>query len=461
MGERVLSRIVAVSNRVAVGSKSSGGLAVGVLAALEEYGGVWFGWNGEVVNGAVPDPAIEQRGKVTYATMPLGRGDFDDYYNGFSNNILWPLFHFQLGMFRYDRRQFEAYCRVNALFARKLAPLLEPGDLIWVHDYHLILLAAELRRLGVEQPIGFFLHVPFPCLDVLRALPPYQSLLRALCAYDVVGFQTQRDLRSFEENLAQQDFGGVLIGDRRTRAKGRPVRADVFPIGIDVEGIGELAGKAVETAPIERMIKSLRDRQLVIGVDRLDYSKGLPERFRAYERVLEEHESLRGEVVFMQIAPPSRTGVRAYVEIRQQLEQTAGNINGRYAEMDWVPIRYLNRKYSRRTLMGLFRIARVAVVTPLRDGMNLVAKEFVAAQDPQDPGSLVLSTLAGAARELDAATLVNPYDIEEVADGIMRAMQMPLEERCERHEAMLRALKRNDITRWRTRFVETLGAAAG
>jgi trehalose 6-phosphate synthase len=177
--------------------------------------------------------------------------------------------------------------------------------------------------------------------------------------------------------------------------------------------------------------------------------------------VLEEHESLRGEVVFMQIAPPSRTGVRAYVEIRQQLEQTAGNINGRFAEMDWVPIRYLNRKYSRRTLMGLFRIARVAVVTPLRDGMNLVAKEFVAAQDPQDPGSLVLSTLAGAARELDAATLVNPYDIEEVADGIMRAMQMPLEERCERHEAMLRALKRNDITRWRTRFVETLGAAAG
>ena len=455
-----MSRVVAVSNRVAVGANSSGGLAVGVLAALEEYGGVWFGWDGEVVEGDVPDPRIERRVKVTYATMPLNQQDFDDYYNGFSNNILWPLFHFQLGMFRYDRRQFDAYCRVNTLFARRLAPLLEPGDLIWVHDYHLILLAAELRRLGIEQPIGFFLHVPFPGVDVLRALPPYESLLRALCAYDVVGFQTQRDLRSFEENLAQQDFGGVLISDRRTRSQGRSVRADVFPIGIDVGGIGELAGEAAGTTPIKRMHKSLRGRRLVIGVDRLDYSKGLPERFRAYERVLEEHEKLRGQLVFMQIAPPSRTGVRAYVEIRQQLEQTAGNINGRYAEMDWVPIRYLNRNYSRRTLMGLLRISRVAAVTPLRDGMNLVAKEYVAAQDPGDPGSLVLSTLAGAARELDAAILVNPYDIEQVAEGILQAIEMPLDERRERYRAMLAALERNDITRWRKRFIETLEAAA-
>ncbi|MBA3562501.1 MAG: trehalose-6-phosphate synthase [Gammaproteobacteria bacterium] len=451
-----MSRIIAVSNRVPVGGKSSGGLAVGVLAALEEYGGVWFGWNGEIVDGDMPDPEIERRGRVTYATLPLNRQDFDDYYNGFSNNILWPLFHFQLGVFSYDRRQFEAYCRVNALFARKLAPLIEPGDLIWVHDYHLILLASELRRAGIEQPIGFFLHVPFPGVDVLRALPPYQAMLRGLCAYDVVGFQTQRDLRSFEENIAQQDFGDAMLADRRVGSKGCDVHADVFPIGIDVAGIKRLAQEAVGTPPIARMADSLHGRQLVIGVDRLDYSKGLPERFRAYERLLEQNTDLRGELVFMQIAPPSRTGVRAYVEIREELEQTAGNINGRYAEMDWMPIRYLNRKYSRRTLMGLLRIARVAVVTPLRDGMNLVAKEYVAAQDPENPGALVLSTLAGAARELDDATLVNPYDIEDVSEGIMQAIAMPLAERRERHRAMIEALERNDITRWRTRFVDAL-----
>ncbi|MGH8495007.1 MAG: alpha,alpha-trehalose-phosphate synthase (UDP-forming) [Gammaproteobacteria bacterium] len=451
-----MSRIVAVSNRVAVGGESSGGLAVGVLAALEEYGGVWFGWNGKIVEGEMPDPEIEQRGRVTYATLPLNRQDFEDYYNGFSNNILWPLFHFQLGVFSYDRRQFNAYCRVNALFARKLAPLIRPGDLIWVHDYHLILLASELRRAGIEQPIGFFLHVPFPGVDVLRALPPYQALLRGLCAYDVVGFQTQRDLRSFEENITQRDFGDAMLADRRVGSKGCDVHADVFPIGIDVTGIARLSKEAVSTSPIKRMLKSLGKRRLIIGVDRLDYSKGLPERFRAYERLLEHNADQRGELVFMQIAPPSRTGVRAYVEIRRQLEQTAGNINGRYAEMDWMPIRYLNRKYSRRTLMGLFRISRAAVVTPLRDGMNLVAKEYVAAQDPENPGSLVLSTLAGAARELEAATLVNPYDIEDVAEGIMQAISMPLEERRERHRAMLEVLQRNDITTWRTRFVEAL-----
>ena len=265
-----MSRIVAVSNRVAVDGKSSGGLAVGVLAALEEYGGVWFGWNGEIVRGEMPDPKIEQRGRVTYATLPLNRHDFEDYYNGFSNNILWPLFHFQLGVFSYDRRQFDAYCRVNALFARKLAPLIQPGDLIWVHDYHLILLASELRRAGIEQPIGFFLHVPFPGVDVLRALPPYQALLRGLCAYDVVGFQTQRDLRSFEENISQRDFGDAMLADRRMGSKGCDVHADVFPIGIDVAGIARLSMEAVSTSPIKRMLKSLGERQLIIGVDRLD-----------------------------------------------------------------------------------------------------------------------------------------------------------------------------------------------
>jgi trehalose 6-phosphate synthase len=454
-----VTRLIAVSNRVAVPSASSepaGGLAVGILAALEEYGGVWFGWNGKTTHGEPGDPKLEQDGKITYATIDLNERAYELYYNGFSNTSLWPICHYLLNFFRFDRREYDEYRRVNSLFARKLIPLLQPDDLIWVHDYHLIPLASELRRAGVRQPIGFFLHVPFPDIEMLRVLPVYRQLIRSLAAYDVVGFQTARDRRAFETALWELDGRGIEHADRRKGDTKRGLRTDVFPIGIDVEGCQQLAIDAVSTAHVRRMVEHLHNRDLIIGVDRLDYSKGLSERFDAIERLFDNYPANRNQVSYIQIAPTTRSGVRAYDDIRNKLEQTTGRINGKFADIDWVPIRYLNRAYDRPTLMGFFRQATVGLVTPLRDGMNLVAKEFLASQDPDDPGVLVLSTLAGAANELTDAVLINPYDIDGVADGIHTALSMPQGERRERHQGMIEGLKRNDITAWRTRFVDAL-----
>ncbi len=454
-----MTRLVAVSNRVAqptTGAKSAGGLAVGVLSALQEYGGVWFGWSGKTINGEPGDPRTEQVGNITYATIDLNDAAFDKYYNGFSNTSLWPVCHYLLGFFRFDRREYDEYRRVNALFARKLLPLLKPDDVIWVHDYHLIPLAAELRRAGVENPIGFFLHVPFPDIEVLRVLPVYTQLLRCMCAYDVIGFHTPGDLASFNEAVNQDEIGGIESADRRNNNHMRHVQADVFPIGIDVDDCYQLATTASQSDNTQRMIHHLHDRNLIIGVDRLDYSKGLEERFRAIERLFQNYPENRGQVSYIQIAPKTRAGVRAYDDIRHTLEQATGEINGEFADIDWIPIRYLNRAFDRPTLMEFFHAAKVGLVTPIRDGMNLVAKEFVASQDPEDPGVLVLSRMAGAAHELTDAVLVNPYDIDGVADGIQTALRMPLGERRERHAGMISVLKRNDITAWRTRFVDAL-----
>jgi trehalose 6-phosphate synthase len=454
-----MTRLIAVSNRVAKPSgdnKSAGGLAVGVNAALEEYGGLWFGWNGKTIQGEPGDPRLEKDGKVTYATIDLNENSYELYYNGFSNTSLWPVCHYLLGFYRYDQREYDEYRNVNALFAGKLLPLLQPDDVIWVHDYHLIPLAAELRRAGVTQPIGFFLHVPFPDIEVFRVLPVYQQLLRALCAYDVVGFHTQRDLRSFEEAVTQIEIGGIDRADRRKSNPERTAQAGVFPIGIDVPSCRQLAVQAIQTRSVARMTHGLHQRSLIIGVDRLDYSKGLEERFRAVEMLFENYPENRNQVSYIQIAPATRSGIRAYMDIRHELEQAAGRINGKFAEVDWVPIRYLNRSFERSTLMGFFREAAVGLVTPVRDGMNLVAKEFVAAQDPDNPGALVLSMMAGAADELTDAILVNPYDIDGVADGIHLALSMPLGERQERYQGMIEVLSRNDITAWRTRFMEAL-----
>jgi len=455
-----MSRLIAVSNRVAIPKKGkvAGGLAVGVLAALEEHGGVWFGWSGRTRQESC-EPAVETRGRVTYATIDLNEEDLDGYYNGFSNNSLWPLFHYLLGFFSFRRSQYNAYCRVNELFARKLKSLVKPDDVIWVHDYHLIPLAAELRRAGVRNPIGFFLHVPFPSFNVLRSLPPHEHILRCMSAYDVVGFQTQTDLSSFEGCMRQPEIDGRLLGDGQIEAYGRVFKADVFPIGVDVDACQSLAMQNLDDRRVQRLTSSLRERKLILGVDRLDYSKGLELRFRAFEELLTKYPTNRGAVVFMQIAPPTRAGVRAYDDIREELERAAGNINGRFAEMDWAPIRYLNRGYSRGVLMSLFRLTHIGLVTPIRDGMNLVAKEYVAAQNPSDPGVLVLSTLAGAARELTEAVLINPYDREGMADGIQTALEMRVEERRERHQSMIEVLRRNDIHRWCGRFVDALRAA--
>jgi trehalose 6-phosphate synthase len=455
-------RLVVVSNRVAMaepGGKSTGGLAVGILAALKRSGGIWFGWSGEVTDETPAAAEIVESRDITYGTLDLARKDYDQYYNGFANRVLWPLFHYRAGLIDFQRADFSGYLRVNEQFARHLAPLLKPGDVVWVHDYHLMPLGAALRELGVEQPIGFFLHTPFPAAEVLRMLPPHAKLMRALCTYDLVGFQTEIDLNGFRDYITRY-AGGQMMASGEVAAFGRRLRAAAFPIGIDVDAIAEQAAESVDGRQMKRLTESLSERALILGVDRLDYSKGLLERFKAFERLLQLFPETRGRVTYMQIAPPTRSEVPEYLQIRRSLEAAAGHINGRFAEFDWTPVRYLNKTFNQRTLSGFLRHARVGLVTPMRDGMNLVAKEYVAAQDPNDPGVLVLSCFAGSARELEDAVLVNPLDIDGVAEAIHDALAMPLAERVERCRAMMATLRRNDITTWRDSFVAALSEAA-
>ena len=453
-----MSRLVVVSNRVAMpraGRPAPGGLAVGVLAALQDQGGIWFGWDGKVVDQAPGEPQCIEQDGITYATLSLARRDYEQYYRGYANRVLWPLLHYRLTLLEYHRNYLGGYRRVNGWFARKLLPLLRPDDVIWIHDYHLVPLASDLRDAGVENRIGFFLHTPFPPLEVLRALPGYESFLRWMLAYDFIGLQTRLDLHAFREAMTGALGGRAGPGDL-LRLDSGSLRARAIPIGIDVDQVAREAARGRLSRQGQQLSRSLNRRSLIIGVDRLDYSKGLVERFRAYRQLLQHYPYYRGNVVLLQVAQPSRSDVPEYREIRHSLDAVTGEINGHFAEFDWTPIRYLSRSLSRPTVLGFMALTRVAMVTPLLDGMNLVAKEFVAAQDPEDPGVLVLSRLAGAAAELDRAVLVNPYDIDGMAEGLARALAMSRDERRERWEAMMQVLRRNDIRSWRRSFMHAL-----
>ena len=389
------------------------------------------------------------------ATVDLSREDHHNYYLGYSNQALWPAFHYRLDLAEFERGFFEGYQRVNRLFARKLSGLLQPDDRIWIHDYHLIPLAAELRALGCTQRIGFFLHIPLPPPPILAAIPRHEMLLRWFFAYDLVGLQTQLDVDHFG-HFVQDEAQARLLSDDRFRAFGHTLCARAFPIGIDVDEFQRLA-RSRESQDTYAMLKDqYAKRRLLVGVDRLDYSKGLPQRFRAFRELLASYPENRLSATLIQIASPSRETLHAYEDIRHELEGLSGEINGNYGELDWMPIRYIHRTWSRRRLAGLYRNARVALVTPLRDGMNLVAKEFVAVQDPEDPGVLVLSRFAGAAEQLREALLVNPYDISATAQTIQRALRMPLDERRERHAALFEHVKREDVHHWRRMFLAAL-----
>ena len=454
-------RLVVVSNRVGpIGrdKAAQGGLAVALRAALEHAGGIWFGYSGSISEKPSHTPKLTVDCNVTAALLDLSRRDYEEYYIGYANRVLWPLFHYRPSLIGFSRRDWAGYLRVNGTFAGALAPMLQADDNVWVHDYHLIPLGEALRRLDCRQPIGFFLHTPFPASEMLRIVPNHRELVAALCAYDLVGFQTATDLEGFRDYVLRQG-GGEDLGQGRLRAFGRLLKAEVFPIGIDVDAVAQQAAEAEEARQMRRLTASIRDRSLIIGVDRIDYSKGLPARFASYTHLLEHYPQTRGRTVFMQIAPPSRSDVPEYREIRRELERAAGHINGRYAEFDWTPLRYLNKSFNHRILSGFYRAARIGLVTPFRDGMNLVAKEYIAAQRPNDPGALVLSCFAGAVRELSEAIIVNPYDVEAMSEAICHGLQMPLEERRERWTAMMATLRRNNINTWRERFLAALTAA--
>jgi trehalose 6-phosphate synthase len=453
-----MSRLIVVSNRVSAptGSHSGaqGGLAVALSAALREYRGIWFGWSGEVTEQFTGHINLQRAHDVTTATVDLEAQDVEEYYDGYANRTLWPLFHYRIDLAEYERGFAGGYQRVNQRFADTLHPLIEPDDVIWVQDYHLLPLGDELRKRGCDNRIGFFLHTPWPPRRLLSTLPEAADLVRTLFAYDVVGLHTDEWLESFHDFVVDE-LGGTIDGDL-VHLDGRTIRTIAAPIGIDANEFAELSRSTRARLAFRQMRDSAVGRDMIVGVDRLDYSKGLEERFLGYERFLKEHPGERKEVFLLQIAPPSRGAVETYQKIRTGLEGLSGRINGAYADMDWVPIRYVNQGYPRDVLAGVYRAARIGLVTPLRDGMNLVAKEYVAAQDPADPGVLILSRFAGAARQMKEAVIVNPYSAEEMSDAIIKALRMPREERIERWQALMDNVTREDVIWWRQRFTDAL-----
>jgi trehalose 6-phosphate synthase len=452
-----LARLVVVSNRVGVPDRSAraGGLEVALRPTLRRRGGLWFGWSGRVTERDPGDAKIVEHDNVAYATVDLREDDHQEFYNGFANRVLWPILHYRLDLAEFTRRDLGGYFRVNEFFAKRLEKVLRPDDVLWVHDYHLLPLARALHERGHKNKIGFFLHVPCPPPEILTALPNHEQLIPALGHYDLVGFQTEIDAANFSRYLESESHL-TRVSDDTFAFGDRLVRIGVFPVGVETETFARLARRAIESGFVREVLDSLSGRAMIIGVDRLDYSKGIPERMNAFERFLNNFPDWRGKVTYLQITPRSRTDIQEYADIARSVGEAVGRINGTFGEASWTPLRYINKAHSRTALAGLYRAARAALVTPLRDGMNLVAKEFVAAQNADDPGVLILSRFAGAARECTAALLVNPYDPEGVAIAINRALSMPLDERRQRQSANFKVLAANDLTHWAERFLAAL-----
>ena len=452
-------RLVVASNRLADPRKpAAGGLAVALGEALAQSGGLWFGWSGSIDKAGVPGETKvhkRQAGLVTLATVDLSREDYESYYLGYSNSVLWPVFHCRLDLADFDSGHIAGYRRVNRMMARALMPLLRDDDTIWVHDYHLIPLAAELRALGCRQRIGFFLHIPLPPPLIYAAIPQHEWLMRSLFAYDLVGLQSETDVAHFDR-YALNEAHAERTGPHHYAAFGAQLQVQSFPIGIDVDEFERLAAGDESIDMYERMHSEFKDRRMLLGIDRLDYSKGIPQRVRAFRNLLDRYPEVHSDATLVIVASPSRDSVDAYADLRAELEGLCGATNGDYGELEWVPVRYMHRMVPRARVPGLCRAACVGLVTPLRDGMNLVAKEYVVAQDPENPGVLVLSRFAGAAEQLKEALLVNPYDAQGTADAILRALQMPLAERQQRHQALLTQIRTYDVHWWRKGFLKAL-----
>lgn len=421
---------------------------------------MWFGWSGQESEEPDGDVNLVTSEGVTTATIDLSSRDVHEYYNGYANSTLWPLFHYRIDLAEFENETGKGYERVNERFADSVMPLIEDDDLIWVHDYHLIPLGNRLREHGARNRIGFFLHIPWPPTRLLTSLPFHERLVQSLLAYDLIGFQTEEWLESFLHYCKTELHADVDRASGKVSYDGRTVLARAYPIGIDWDDFqrqGE-TGEARQAA--QRLLSSTRHRAAMIGVDRLDYSKGLPERLDGISRFYDQHPDRVRDLVFVQIAPPSREDVESYKQIREVLERKTGQINGARSEVDIVPIRYVNRGYSHAELFGFFRAARIGLVTPLRDGMNLVAKEYVAAQDPDDPGVLILSDFAGAAHQLacdgEGAVIVNPHSPDALSRAIEIALDMPLEERKSRYQAMIGTVRNDTVQAWTAAFCSDL-----
>lgn len=456
-----MSRLVLVSNRVAVPTAAGeagaqGGLAGALQSALREQGGVWFGWSGQVTETFTGKINEQDGGGVSTATIDLDAQDFEEYYKGYANSALWPLFHYRIDLTQYEMEFGKGYERVNERFAQSVLPMIADDDTIWVHDYHLIPLGDLLRARGLKNRIGFFLHIPWPPARLLVSLPFHERLVGGMLAYDLIGFQNNEWLESFLHYIRKELGAEVDELTGTIRLNGRTTVARAYPIGIDYDQFVAQGDTGPARQAQQRLMSSTRHRTAMIGVDRLDYSKGLPERIDGIGRFFDTYPERVKHLVYIQIAPPSRSDIDSYQQIRALLEQKTGQINGARSEVDMVPIRYVNKGHSTAELYGFYRGSKIGLVTPLRDGMNLVAKEYVAAQDPADPGVLILSRFAGAAEQLQDALLVNPHSPDDLAHHINLALDMPLAERRVRWEKLITGVREQNVQWWTDLFLRDL-----
>jgi trehalose 6-phosphate synthase len=455
--------VVVVSNRVAraaTGQPMMGGLASALLPAVKSFGAVWLGSSGKFQKPHDRDTlvSVEALGRGALATVDLPREHYADYYEGYANSVLWPVLHSRIDLLRASSKQYQSYREINRCMARAAMRFAKPDGCFWIQDYHFFCMGEELRKLGAQQRIGFFLHTPWPDRTTIAALPQHRELVTSMLAYDLIGFQTLEDRNHFT-SYVEAELGLAFVDGVCDTERGQ-CRAAVFPIGIDADEFSAHARDARDNAEVQRLVRSLQGRKLMIGVDRVDYSKGLINRFKTVDRMLTDRPELKRNICLLQIAVPSRSAIDSYSELQNSLAHEVGLVNGRHGEVDWTPIRYINKGFSQTTLAGFYATAGVGVVTPFHDGMNLVAKEYVAAQNPDDPGVLVLSEFAGAAKELDAAVLVNPHDIDGAAQKMVAAIAMPRAERMERWSTMMDALRKSSIHVWFSTFLDTLSSSS-
>ena len=450
-----MSRLVVISNRIPKDDAPAGGLVFALDELLSMRGGIWIGADDPSDSRKV---GLKQIGAGAYDrfVFQLSHAEHEKYYHGYANSALWPTFHSRRDLMRHRADWFAVYYDVNSRVASLIANMLKPDDIVWIHDYHFLPLASKLREWKVTNQIGFFLHIPFPSRTDINALPEHTMLPDWLAAFDLVGLQTQRDVAACREYLRQTGEVELLISGGRVQRQHRTFAINSFPIGVDADVIAKAAGTA--HADVAERVKTAGP--LILGVDRLDYSKGLIQRVEGFGRYLDFYNSEGLRPTYLQIAPVSRGDVTAYQDIRQQLDEIAGSVNGSHADLDWTPIRYVRRNVSRDVISGLYRHADICLVTPLADGMNLVAKEFIAAQAPEDPGVLILSQFAGAAEQMEDALPVNPFDTDSIAAAIAKAISMPIDERKERYLSQSRSVFSEDIAWWGRTYLDRLASMA-
>ncbi len=460
-----MGRIIIVSNRLPVTvakregrllfNPSAGGLATGLGSFYRERDGLWLGWPGISLESARgrEEEIIQKLEALSCRPVFLSQRQIENYYYGFSNKTLWPLFHYFLQYAVFDQKLWEAYRRVNRVFCEEVCRVADEDSVIWVHDYQLLLLPGMLRERLPEAQIGFFLHIPFPSFEIFRVLPWREEILRGLLGADLVGFHTFDYVRHFVSSvrriLGYEHSLGLITTENRI------IRVDAFPLGIDYERFSQSHTQKDVGQEIRRLRRRVGERRVILSVDRLDYTKGIAQRLKAYDRLLEKYPQYREKVVLILVAVPSRTRVEHYMLLKREVDELIGRINGRHGVFGWTPIWYLYRSVPFHTLAALYYLADIALVTPMRDGMNLIAKEFVATT-PDDRGVLVLSEMAGAAAELGEAIIINPYDLNRMTEAMREALEMPREEKRERNALMKRRLRRYDVHRWAQEFMEKL-----